>query len=252
VQIVGYDPRVGDDSAALLLATGEGLDSVPLAPETELTYTLESRHCAGTLTADGHVACDRDATPYCEMHAHTWVCARCTGACLKDEMDCYQDHAIYLAAFAPDQFKVGVTKRERLLTRLREQGAERAAHVRTVTNGRIAREIEAEIATRVGDSVRVARKIEGLHREVDAEAWNALLADFDVLDTFEFSYGLDLADRPVRETLATGTVRGTKGRILVLDRNGSTYAVDLRDLVGYEVVDEKSDRQLQSSLGAFG
>jgi hypothetical protein len=252
VQIVGYRPRIGDASATLLVSTDAGVETVTLDPGTELAYTLDRRHCAGTLTDAGHVACDRSASPYCEDHTDTWVCARCTGTCLKDEMDCYQDHAIYLAAFAPAHFKVGVTKRERLPTRIREQGADRAAHIRTVTNGRIAREIEADIATEVGDSVRVARKIEGLHRTVADAAWNDLLADFDVLETIAPSYGLDLADRPVRETLATGTVRGAKGRILVLDRNASTYAVDLRDLVGYEVTPERSDRDLQSSLGAFG
>jgi hypothetical protein len=51
--------------------------------------------------------------------------------------------------------------------------------------------------------------------------------------------------------VATGTVRGTQGRVLVLDRNGSTYAVDMRDLVGYEVTEGGTDRALQSSLGAF-
>ena len=62
----------------------------------------------------------------------------------------------------------------------------------------------------------------------------------------------NLTGRPVRETIATGTVRGTKGRILVLDHAGSTYAVDLRDLVGYEVEEGTVERDLQSSLGAFG
>jgi hypothetical protein len=62
---------------------------------------------------------------------------------------------------------------------------------------------------------------------------------------------LTLEDRPMQETLATGTVRGTKGRVLVLDRGGSTYAVDLRDLVGFEVEVAETDRTLQSSLGAW-
>jgi len=94
-------------------------------------------------------------------------------------------------------------------------------------------------------------KIEGLHRSVDEDAWADLLADFDVLARFDFDYGLDLSGRPVQETLATGTVRGTQGRVLVLDTGGSTYAVDVRDLVGYDVSEGGTDRELQSSLGAF-
>jgi hypothetical protein len=167
-------------------------------------------------------------------------------------MDCYDEHAVYLAAFAPDVFKVGVTKRWRLDTRLREQGADRGAHIRTVDNGRIAREIEAGIAESVSDRVRVPTKRQGLHRAVDEEAWTSFLADFDPIETFTFDYGLSFTDRPMAETIATGTVRGTKGRLLVLDHAGSTYAVDLRDLVGYELTDGRTEREVQSSLGAFG
>lgn len=167
-------------------------------------------------------------------------------------MDCYEDHAVYLAAFAPDTFKVGVTREWRLDTRLREQGADRAAHVRTFSDGRVAREYEAELATEITDRIRVPTKIEGFGRAVDAAAWDALVARFDPIETFAFDYGLDLAGSPVAETVATGTVRGVKGRVLVLDHRGTTYAVDMRDLVGHELGDGGTDRDLQSSLGAFG
>jgi hypothetical protein len=52
--------------------------------------------------------------------------------------------------------------------------------------------------------------------------------------------------------LASGTVLGTKGRVLVLERDGGRFAVDMRDLVGYELEAGTSSRELQSSLGAFG
>ncbi|SDN29090.1 Protein of unknown function [Halogranum gelatinilyticum] len=249
MQIVGYDS--GDD-AGLLVSDGDGLDYVALDAGTDLAYTLGERHCAGTVHEETHIACDAPRAPYCRDHQYTWVCARCTGTCLKDEMDCYDDHAVYLAAFAPNVFKVGVTKHWRLDTRLREQGADRAAHIRTVDNGRVAREIEAGIAETVTDRVRVPTKREGLHRAVDADLWNEFVAEFDPIETFEFDYGFDLADQPMAETIATGTVRGTKGRLLVLDHAGSTYAVDMRDLVGYEVEAGRTEKDVQSSLGAFG
>ncbi|ELK55990.1 hypothetical protein D320_01678 [Haloferax sp. BAB-2207] len=248
MQVVGYDTG----TPALLVSASDGIDSVALAPGTELDYRLGDRHCAGTIHDDRHVACDNTRAPYCSDHRHTWVCAKCTGTCLKDEMDCYEDHAVYLAAFAPDTFKVGVTREWRLDTRLREQGADRAAHVRTFSDGRVAREYEAELATEIPDRIRVPTKIEGFGRSVDAAAWDALLAQFDPTETFAFDYGLDLDDSPVAETVATGTVRGVKGRVLVLDHRGTTYAVDLRDLVGHELDDGGTDRDLQSSLGAFG
>ncbi|WP_425499721.1 DUF2797 domain-containing protein [Halorarum halobium] len=228
------------------------IDRVALDPGTELSWSLGERHCAGTLHEGGHVPCGAESAPYCRDHRSTWVCARCTGTCLKDEMDCFDDHAVYLAAFAPDVFKVGVTKEWRLETRLREQGADRAAHLRTVENGRIAREIESGLAEEIPDRVRVPTKIDGLADEVDPAAWEAVLDGFDPIETYSFEYGFSLPERPVPETLASGTVVGTKGRVLVLENAGSTYAVDMRDLVGYELEVGESDRQLQSSLGAFG
>lgn len=249
VQVVGYESGEG-----LYVAGGGAVEFVEASAGTELAYGLGERRCAGTVHDGEHVACDATDAPYCDAHSGVWVCARCTGTCLKDEMDCHEAHAMYLAAFAPDVFKVGVTRLWRLETRLREQGADRAAHVRTFPNGRIAREVEAELANGEGlvDRVRVPTKLAGFGRAVDEDAWERLLDRFDPIDTFAFEYGLDLSERPVSETIAAGTVRGWKGRVMVLDRNGSTYAVDARGLVGYELTDGVSDRNLQSSLGAFG
>jgi hypothetical protein len=257
VQIVGYDtgaPREteGDGRQPAILVASDGVvDRVELSAGTTLAYALGERRCAGAVDGATHYACENDGTPYCDQHSSTWVCARCTGTCLKNEMDCYEEHAVYLAAFAPATFKVGVTRLWRLETRLREQGADRAAHVHTVSNGRIARELEAEIATDLTDRVRVPDKIAGLHRTVDEDAWERTLDDFDLIDRGTFDYGIDLDSRPVVETLAAGDVVGVKGRVLVLTNAGTTYAVDLRDLVGYEVTEGTAERDLQSNLGAF-
>jgi len=255
VQVVGYDTGAGRDEPAALLVSRDGaVEREPLPAGRELGYALGERRCAGTIDGTEHVACDAARAPYCEAHDSTWVCARCTGTCLKAEMDCHQEHAVYLAAFAPDTFKVGVTKRPRLETRFREQGADRGARIYTVADGRIAREIEAELAaeTPLPDAVRVPTKVDGMARSVDEAAWADLLSEFEVRDTYAFDYGLDLAAAPVAETLAAGTVRGTKGRVLVLEREGGVFAVDMRDLVGYELREGAPSRKLQSSLGAFG
>lgn len=247
MQVVGYR----SDAGSLLIASDGAVETVALEAGTTLGYALGERHCAGTLTADGHVGCTASSAPRCETHERTWICARCTGTCLKDEMDCHEEHAVYLAAFAPSTFKVGVTKRDRLRTRLHEQGADRGAHIRTVSNGRIAREIEQEIAREITDRVRVPQKISGFSRSVSDTAWTDLLAEYDPIETFEFDYGLDLRSQPVPETLLSGTVRSVKGRVLVLDRSEGTYAVDLRGVVGYELTDGANDRRLQSALSAF-
>ena len=270
MQVVGYDAGESDSAVGsgvehesdgggtvgggFYVASDGDVEYLDASPGTRLSFGLGDRRCAGTIHDDGHVSCEHRDAPYCDAHSAVWVCARCTGTCLKDEMDCFEAHAMYLAAFAPDVFKVGVTRLWRLETRLREQGADRAAHVRTFPDGRVAREVEAELASGgdLVDRVRVPTKLAGFGRSVDAEAWDALLDRFEPIERFSFNYGLDLDERPVTETMAAGTVRGWKGRVLVLDRNGSTYAVDARELVGYELTDEIPPRDLQSSLGAFG
>ncbi|RQG90252.1 DUF2797 domain-containing protein [Natrarchaeobius halalkaliphilus] len=250
MQLVGYEPS--GRGSALLVSNGGSIERRVIEPGDRLTYALGSRRCAGVIDDGTHLACERSAAPYCDFHTSTWVCARCTGTCLKDEMDCYEEHAVYLAAFAPETFKVGVTRRRRLETRLREQGADRAAHVHTVSNGRIARQIEAEIARRLVDRVRTDAKVASLASRVDEDAWLDVLTSFDVIDRFDLEYGFDVETRPVRETIATGIVVGLKGRLLVLENGGTTYAVDMRDLVGYELETGETDRNLQSSLGSFG
>lgn len=251
MQVVGYRRTGREDGPALVLATDGEVESLALSTGRELAFALGERHCAGTVVEDRHRACPDPAAPYCDRHTDRWPCARCTGDCDRPIENCHREHVVYLAAFAPDHHKVGVTKTGRLETRLREQGADRAAHVRTVEDGRIARRVEAEIAARVPDRVRVPTKVAGLHREVDEHAWNDLLTAFEPLETFDFDYDLDLSDAPIPETTATGTVVGVQGRVLVLEDGGTNYAVDMRDLLGHELEAGRTDRQRQSSLGSF-
>jgi hypothetical protein len=241
VQIVGY---VSDDPA-LLVAGGGAVRRQSLVAGTELAYTLRERHCAGTIDGERHVACERERAPHCEIHTTPWAVA--------NNRDSDEEHAIYLAAFAPAMFKVGVTRLGRLETRLREQGADRAAHVKTVSDGRVARERETAIATDhdITERVRVATKIRGFGERIDEGSWTELLAGFDVREEFTFDYGLALDGRPVAETILSGVVCGVKGRVLVLDHRNTTYAVDMRDLVGYDLHEGATDRELQASLDGF-
>jgi len=264
VQVVGYRSL----PPALLLAEAGRVERLALAPGTDLDYALGDRHCAGLVresregaapagastTGDGspppvHEPCDAPAAPYCDAHTVPWSAA--------NNADSEEEHVLYLAGFAPDTYKIGVTRTWRVETRLREQGADRAATLRTARDGRAARALESRLASRtapdgepIGERVRVAEKITGLGRSIDETAWERLLAGFDVEERFSFDYGLDIDGGAVPETIANGRVRGVKGRILVLDRAGTTYAVDLRDLVGHELEDDGPDA-VQSGLGAF-
>jgi hypothetical protein len=195
VQIVGYDVGVGEADPALLLAADGTVEPEPLRPGRRLHYALGRRRCAGAVDGTEHRSCERSAVPRCPRHETTWICARCTGTCLKAEMDCHREHAVYVAAFAPATFKVGVTGRSDPEIRLREQGADRGAVIRRVENGRIAREIESKIAseTALVDSVRVPTKIAGMGRSVDEAAWERRLSAFDVERRYDLEYGFELS-----------------------------------------------------------
>jgi len=241
VQVVGYRPT---PDPVLLVAESGPVERVPLDAGTELAYALGERHCAGVIRNGTHAACDRARAPKCRRHERVF-----DESTLRDRDG---DHAVYLAAFAPATFKVGITRSDRLETRLREQGADRGAHLLTVPNGDAARDREEEIGRELTQRVRVATKLDGIGRDVDETAWGALLDEYDPVERFAFDYGFDLRTLPVPETLATGTVIGAQGRVLLLERDGTPYAVDLRDLVGYELHEGGETRDRQSSLGSFG
>lgn len=249
MQIVGY-ARTPD--AALVVAEAGQITRIDLTSGEQIAYSLQERHCAGTIGDGGHRPCDREDVPWCPEHTETWVCARCRGTCLKDVMDCHDPHVVYLAIVAPDAVKVGVTKAHRIETRLHEQGADRGVVIHDVANGRIAREIETEIARDLPDRIPTAAKIAGLTQSIDEAVWASTVSGYEPIATYEPSYDLDIDDQPIQETLASGRIRGTKGRVVVFEAGGSMYVTDLRDLVGHRIVSGVEERNLQTGLGVFG
>ncbi len=248
VQIVEYDST---PDPAIYLADDGTVSRRPLAVGDELALSLGERRCAGRVLGDRHRRCDAAETPRCQTHTDTWVCARCRGDCLKDEMDCHVSHDVYLAAFAPDTIKVGVTRTGRLNRRLREQGADRGVRIHRVKNGRIAREIEAEIAEDIPDRVGVSPKIRSLTARVDRETWVDHIEQFSPAEHLVLTYPVSLEEPPIAETLARGEIVGVKGRLVCLRWSGSTFVTDLQDLVGHHIQENTTPRAVQSGLGAF-
>ncbi|QZA88695.1 DUF2797 domain-containing protein [Salinarchaeum sp. IM2453] len=251
MQIVGYDVGSPERSSKLLFAQGKEIHQQALVPGNELEYMLQSRRCAGAIEENTHIACTNEEAPYCPQHTDIWPCARCRGDCSMPVANCHKPHVLYLAVFAPAIYKVGVTKKTRLEQRLYEQGADRGAYLTSFPNGRAARKREAELATEIGDRIQVSQKIKGLDRSVDVQQWEELLSQFDTIERYNLNYNIELEHAPIQETMVSGTVRGVKGRILLVENNNTVYATDLRDLVGYIVEEGSTDQNRQSSLDAF-
>ena len=248
MQLVGYDPS---PSPALHLASDGVIERIPLDTGRALSFALTERHCAGKIRDRRHLPCDDSAAPWCERHVDRWPCARCRGDCNKPIPACDREHEVYLAAFAPAVFKVGVTRAGRLAERLAEQGADRGTKIRHASDGRIARSIETQIAESIPDRVDIETKIDGLQRPLDTTAWNALIDEYGGTDVIRPEYEFALDAPPIPETLARGEVVGVKGRLLFLQVSGSHYATDLQALVGYDVTKEPSRRDIQIGLGTF-
>lgn len=251
MQIVGYEPGLPEEPAALNIAEAGAVRSMELTVGDALDLGLGDRHCAGAIEEGVHQPCSRPQAPYCDVHSSVWPCARCRGECAMPLETCHEEHVVYLAAFEPKTAKVGVTRSWRLERRLAEQGARMGVRIRTVDNGRVARQIEADMAETVADRIPLSAKIDGLARELDVAWWDSFVEEYEPTASYTFDYGLDLDHRPIAETIATGRVRGSRGRLLLLEREGTTYAVDLKALVGYEVDADGGEGNRQASLRGF-
>ena len=136
----------------------------------------------------------------------------------------------------------------RLITRLKEQGARKAAHIETVSNGRTARQIERGIADKIKDRVISKEKINGIGQYVSEKEWNTIIADYKTVKTFDLEYGFELEYPPIPAVILSGEIIGIEGRFLILKISNDNYAVDLRDLIGYEIEEGNQEISLQTSL----
>jgi len=213
-----------------------------------LSLGIGRRTCIGTWQAGVYRPCDSEVVPVCGCCQEFNACAICTGTCLKDEKTCLEEHAVYIAMFRPDIFKIGVTKASRLDDRLREQGADVAAVADYVCDGELARRRERELQKRYGikGTVRHAQKML-VDTELDWAAWDAMKAKMGLHDETKLRYfDLPLWMRPLQaKNTLLGRVIGVKGRLIVLEKDATLYGFDLNRILGAEVFPiRSSERQI--------
>lgn len=224
---------------------------------------------------EGHITGRAAQCDLCLERAALLPCLRCTGLrCSNPERreGCVQpdNHAVYVAAFAPGIIKVGVARWHRRHMRIREQGA-RAALIVARDDGQQVRRLEAtlhrfgavdrlSVSERLTAWTRPARP-EDLHAELEtfARRMRARLLDAQWLDDPEpvplDATGL-LAYRPrlIRPT-AGAVIRGDFeryiGHTMVMSRDGELIAHDLPSLIGYPIAPAGSDHSSahQMALG---
>lgn len=232
------------------------LKELPLKGRFELH--LGRRGCAGRFEDGRYVPCTSERAPYCERCRPFNPCAACTGVCLKPEMDCTYPHSIYFALFSPHLIKVGVSRTERLEKRWREQGADMGVEVARCENGQVARAIEHRLKSLVGDRVSTASKMKGLAKPLDTKGWDGLLARTKPMGTpvrlHYFDEPLTTEPQPwsVEEhSTIAGNGLGCKGNLFVFEHMGMVRVIDMRDLLGFELVSEPQRTAVQTGLGYF-
>lgn len=245
MKIVGFSPL---DKTLLLFPP---VKSFSLSGDVSLS--LGTKSCIGRWGGETYFPCDSPEWPTCGGCREFNPCAVCGGVCLKDEKTCVEAHAVYLAMFRPNIFKIGVAKASRFHDRLREQGADIAAVVEYAPDGELARRKERELQQRYGikGNVRYSQK-QQIDTELDWEAWHTWKARLDACDEVKLDY---FSERPwmrplrVRDALL-GRVIGLKGRLLVLEKDATLYSFDLNSALGAEVFPiNVSERQM--SLNSF-
>ncbi|MGZ7162285.1 MAG: DUF2797 domain-containing protein [Halobacteriota archaeon] len=219
----------------------------------ELSLSLGTKSCIGRWEGETYLPCESPEWPTCSSCREFNPCAVCSGACLKDEKTCLEAHAVYVAMFRPNIFKIGVAKASRFHDRLREQGADIAAVVEYAPDGELARRKERELQQYYGirGNVRYSQK-QQIDTELDSDAWHTRKARLNAYDEVKLDYFNEqpwMRPLHVRDVLL-GRVIGLKGRLLILEKDATLYSFDLNDALGAEISPINVSKR-QMSLNSF-
>lgn len=205
-----------------------------------------------------YIPCNSEESPCC-IHCASLPdpCTRCRGECQKPEKTCNIGHSVYLAVFAPDLIKVGVSRTWRLETRLNEQGADIGFEIERFPDGELARKRERAIASKVTDKVSFQDKLGSISGKVDEDVIMGIRSEYNVIRTMSFSYfNENIKMRPIviepeMGMAISGKVSGIKGQALILKKMDTVYAINLDSIIGYDIEPGKGTINRQSSFFEF-
>ena len=105
---------------------------------------------------------------------------------MKQKKTCNTEHSVYLAVFAPDIIKVGVSKTPRLKTRLNEQGADVGVEIARYPDGELARKRERGLASTHPDRIAFDVKLNGITKKIDARTLQEIYSKYNASDVMKF------------------------------------------------------------------
>ena len=176
-------------------------------------------------------------------------------------------HFVYLAHFAPNVIKVGISQEERGIRRLLEQGARLAIKLETFSSALIARQYEAKISKLDGivETLPVHKKTELIkqpfdHADGERELRQKLLeieqkigvsfpkSELIPCEDYFQTTGVDLSRVVLMKDYSqlVGHVRSIIGSIVITDYDGQLLAYNVKKFIGYRA--QKVDREIELDL----
>ena len=176
-------------------------------------------------------------------------------------------HFVYLAYFAPNVIKVGISQEERGIRRLLEQGARLAIKLETFSSALIARQYEAKISKLDGiaETLPASKKMELIkqpfdHADGERELRQKLLeieqkigvsfpkSELIPCEDYFQTTGVDLSRVVLMKDYSqlVGHVRSIIGSIVITDYDGQLLVYNIKKLIGYRA--QKVDREIELDL----
>jgi len=179
-------------------------------------------------------------------------------------------HFVYLAYFAPNVIKVGISQEERGIRRLLEQGARLAVKLETFSSALIVRQYEAKISKLDGivETLPVHKKMELIKQafnraDGERELRQKLLeieqkigvsfpkSELIPCEDYFQTAGVDLSRVVLMKDYGqlVGHVRSVIGSIVITDYDGQLLAYNIKKLIGYRAqkVDGVIDIEIPST-----
>ena len=176
-------------------------------------------------------------------------------------------HLVYLAYFAPNVIKVGISQEERGIRRLLEQGARLAVKLETFSSALIARQYEAKISKLDGivETLPVYKKLELIKQPLDRAIGERELRQklleieqkigvsfpkFELIPCEDYfqTAGVDLSRVVLMKDYGqlVGHVRSVIGSIVITDYSSQLLAYNVKKFIGYRA--QKVDEEIELDL----
>ena len=176
-------------------------------------------------------------------------------------------HFVYLAYFAPNVIKVGISQEERGIRRLLEQGARLAIKLETFSSALIARQYEAKISKLDGivETLPASKKMELIKLPFDRAAGERELrqklleieqkigvsfpkSELIPCEDYFQTAGVDLSRVVLMKDCSqlVGHVRSVIGSIVITDYGDQLLAYNVKKFIGYRA--QKVDEEIELDL----